>query len=186
MSDPIKNAATTAAKVVAGVGPGQLDDPTPRSEFDVRALGNHMTGFLGYGANAVRKGPDMEGEPPDFTQGDWAGTYAALVEDLAQAWAEDGAFEGEVKFGSGMMPAENAAGITLMELTVHAWDLAMATGQQYLLDPKTAQMATTIASAAGPNGRESGFFGPEVEAPDGASDFEKALAASGRDPEWSA
>jgi len=186
MTDAIKSAADAAAQVISGVTPDQLDDPTPCSEFDVRALGNHMTGFLPYTANAVRKGPDMEGEAPDFTATDWAATYRHLADDLVAAWGEEGAMEGEMKFGSGTMPAENAAGITLMELTVHAWDLARATGQTYALDPETARLAAKITSEAGPGGREGGFFGEEVTAPEGASDFEKALAISGRDPNWSA
>jgi len=145
-----------------------------------------MTGFLPYAANAIRNGPDMEGEAPDFTQGDWAATYTAMANDLVAAVGEEGSTEGEIKFGSGMMPAENALGIMLMELTVHAWDLARATGQDYQLDPATAQMSAAITSAAGPNGRDGGFFGPEVPAPEGASEFEKALAVAGRDPHWSA
>lgn len=186
MSDAIKSAADAASSVVAGVSADQLDSPTPCSEFNVRELGNHMTGFLPYAANAIRKGPAMEGEAPDFTQGDWAGTYAAMATDLATAVAEPGAAEGEVEFGAGAMPAENALGIMLMELTVHAWDLAKATGQTYELDPATAAMSAAITSQAGPGGRDGGFFGPEVAAPEGASEFEKALAISGRDPNWSA
>jgi uncharacterized protein (TIGR03086 family) len=186
MHEAIENAADVAAKIVAGVKPDQLDDPTPCSEFDVRALGNHMTGFLPYAANAFRKGPAMEGEAPDFTQGDWARAYRTMAADLVAALGEEGALEGEVEFGAGSMPAQNAAGITLMELTVHAWDLARATGQEYRLDPATAQMAAAITSEAGPGGRQGGFFGPEMPAPEGASEFEKALAISGRDPNWSA
>lgn len=88
MQDAIKNAAAAATKVVAGVSPDQLGDPTPCSDYDVRALGNHMTGFLPYSANAARKGPDMEDEAPDLTAGDWAGTYAHLADDLVASWAE--------------------------------------------------------------------------------------------------
>ncbi len=186
MQDAIASAAQAASKVIAGVSQDQLDSPTPCSEFDVRTLGNHMTGFLPYAANAFRRGPAMEGEAPDFTQQDWAAAYEAMANDLVAAISEEGAFEGEVNFGAGAMPAENAAGITLMELTVHAWDLARATGQEYQLDPTTAAMSAAITAQAGPNGREGGFFGPEVPAPDNASEFEKALAVSGRDPNWTA
>jgi len=186
MSEAIKNAAAAASKVVAGVRPDQLDGPTPCADFDVRALGNHMTGFLPYGANAVRRGPEMEGEAPDFTQSDWAATYEGLAHDLVAAWGEDGAMEGELEFGSGPMPAERAAAITLMELTVHAWDLAKATGQTHTLDPATEAMAAGVTAQAGPNGREGGFFGPEVAVSDDASDWERALGQAGRDPNWAA
>ena len=93
--------------------------------------------------------------------------------------------EGKVNFGSATVSAEDAAGTTLMELTVHAWDLAVATGQSYELDPATARLAAAITAGAGDAGRDGGFFGPEVAVPETASEFEKALAVSGRDPTWS-
>ena len=182
MQNAIQSAVAAAGKVVTGVSPDQLDGPTPCSDFDMRALGNHMTGFLPYAANAFRKGPDMEGEAPGFTQDNWSASYNAMAQDLVAAIGEDGALEGEIKFGAGTMPAAMAANITLLELTVHAWDLAKATGQEYQLDSETAGMSAAITSEAGPNGREGGFFGPEVDAPEGASEFEKALAVAGRDP----
>lgn len=184
MSEAIHHAAAAAAEVVAGVRPDQLDGPTPCAEFDVRALGNHMTGFLPYSANAARKGPALEGEPPDFTANDWAATYAAMADDLAAAWGEEGAMEGEVSFGAGVVLSERAAAFTLMELTVHAWDLAKATGQTYVLDPVTEQLAAGITAQAGPNGREGGFFGPEVSVSEEASAWHRALGQAGRDPDW--
>lgn len=71
-----------------------------------------------------------------------------------------------------------------MELTVHGWDLAKATGQKLELDPETAALAAMITTQAGDTGREFGFFGPAKQAPEGASEFDKALAASGRNPNW--
>jgi uncharacterized protein (TIGR03086 family) len=184
MPEAIKKAAEVAKQIVAGVTPEQYADPTPCADFDVHALGNHMTKFLPWGANAVRRQPEIEIDVPDIADMDWPNTFAAMVDDLVAAWHEEGAFEGEVKFGRTPMPAQNAAGISLMELTVHAWDLARATGQEYQLDSATEQMAAAVTAAAGPPGRDLGFFGPEVEAPADASDWEKALAMSGRDPGW--
>ena len=186
MPEAIKNAAEAAKQVVAGVKPEQFVDPTPCAEFDVQALGNHMTKFLPFGANAVRKQPEpaTPAEVPDIADMDWPADFATMVDDLVAAWHEAGAMEGEVKLGRSPMPAQNAAGISLMELAVHSWDLAKATGQDYQLDPMTEQMAAAVVSAAGPLGRDGGFFGPEVPAPADATEWEKALAISGRDPHW--
>jgi hypothetical protein len=38
--------------------------------------------------------------------------------------------------------------------------------------------------AMAPSGREGGWFGAEVTVPADAPAFERALAASGRDPRW--
>jgi hypothetical protein len=35
-----------------------------------------------------------------------------------------------------------------------------------------------------PSGRDGGWFGPEITVPAEAPAFERALAASGRDPRW--
>ena len=188
LSDAIKKAAAAAEQVVAGVTADQLDNPTPCSDWNVRELGNHLTGFLPYSANAARKGPEMGGadEAPDFTAGDWSGSFSHLADDLVAAWSGEGAMEGETAFGPGMMPAQSAAGITLMELTVHGWDLATATGQEIKLDPETAAMAAMVTSQAGEAARESGVFGPPVPHTPGAGPVENALADSGRNPNWTA
>ena len=55
ISEAISKAADAAKAVVAGITPDQLELATPCTEWDVRALGNHLTGFLPYSANAARK-----------------------------------------------------------------------------------------------------------------------------------
>lgn len=177
----IEKAAQAATEVVAGISPDQLEDPTPCDEWDVRALGNHLTGFLPYSANAARRGPAMEGEAPGFTANEWAATFAQFATDAAAAWAEDGALEGETEFGPGTLPAQYAAGITLMELAVHGWDLATATGQTMNLDDETAALAGQVSAQAA-NGAPEGFFGPAVTVPEGATAFDQGLGAVGRSP----
>ena len=180
MSHAIAQAATAAQAIVAGIRPDQLDLSTPCAQWDVRTLGNHLTGFLPYSANAARKGPAMEGEAPDFTGPGWAQTFQQFASDLAAAWAEEGVMDGETQFGPGTLPAEYAAGITLMELTVHGWDLATATGQTLDLDPETAALAAHVTARAAAGGQGTGLFGPPVEAPAHADAFHASLAAAGR------
>ncbi len=176
----ISKAAEAASAVVAGITPEQLELETPCAEWNVRELGNHLTGFLPYSANAARRGAAMEGEAPDFTANAWAETFKGLAADLAAAWSQDGVLEGETAFGPGMLPADYAAGITLMELTVHGWDLAKATGQQMQLDAETAELAALATAQAAEGGKDTGLFGSPVEAPGHADAFQKSLAASGR------
>ncbi len=183
MPDMISRAAGKAAALVQDIGSLDLEAPTTCSEFDQRALANHLTGFLPYSANAARKGPAMEGNAPDFA-GDpaWAANFAAMAKDTAAAWSESGALDGETAFGSGMMPAENAAGITLMELTIHAWDLARSTGRSFSTDEDIAETVAAIVSGF-VGGGPSDFFAAPVAAGDDASSLERAVATSGRDPD---
>ena len=74
--------------------------------------------------------------------------------------------------------------MALIEVVLHGWDLARATGQHHEPDP--ADVATILgflevsASAEG----TPGLFGPVVPVPDDAPAFDRALGLSGRDPGW--
>ncbi len=186
-SDMIRRAAETNGNVVAAVQPDQLDAPSPCSEWDVRDLGNHMTGFLAYSAAAARKQTPLDdtGDRPDLTGGDWGSTYRRMAAETAAAWAEAGSLEGDTHFGSGPLPARNAASITLMELVVHGWDLAAATGQSVEYDEDIVKATNQIVEGAAGQG-PSDFFAPAVEIGEGAGVMDRTLATSGRDPAWSA
>jgi uncharacterized protein (TIGR03086 family) len=74
-----------------------------------------------------------------------------------------------------------------LELVLHGWDLARATGQPFTCDPAStaAVLAFTSASAQPEQaaGRE-GPFGPVVDVPEDAPAFDRALGFAGRDPAW--
>jgi uncharacterized protein (TIGR03086 family) len=100
------------------------------------------------------------------------------------AWADPQAWEGATVFGGGEMPAAAVGSMMTAEFAVHAWDVAVATGQN--LDVPAALGETVLEGVNGiaKAGREGGWFGPEVPVPDDAPAFERALGASGRDPRW--
>lgn len=175
--------ATAAAKtgaIAANVGPEHMAAPTPCADFDVVALAAHMS-LAPLSIAAARR---TEYVPEDFDPGSWPHRFLADLADLPAAWAQPGALEGTVVFGRGEMPALQAASITLMELLLHGWDLARATGQAYAVDEELGEMVYRIVEAGRPAGTERGFFGPPIDTPDGSSRFEQALALSGRDPAW--
>lgn len=69
-----------------------------------------------------------------------------------------------------------------LELLVHTWDLAQATGQPVVFDADLAGPALETARRMAPGGRERGMLGPERPAPEGADDRARLLALFGRDP----
>jgi uncharacterized protein (TIGR03086 family) len=69
-----------------------------------------------------------------------------------------------------------------LELLVHTWDLAQATGQSVSLDPDLLRPALETARLFAPQGREAGMLGPERAVPDDADDQARLLALFGRDP----
>ena len=182
----IESAASTTGGLIEEAA-GCLDSATPCTEWDVKGLGNHMTAFLAYSAAAATKNTPMPegGEIPDFTAGDWSATYKNLADELVAAWSTPGSMEGETAFGPGMLPAQYAAGITLMELVVHGWDLAAATGQTVEFSPEVVAATKQIVEGAAADA-PADLFHPPVSVGDDASEMDRMLALSGRVPTWSA
>ena len=73
-----------------------------------------------------------------------------------------------------------------LEILVHAWDLAQATGQAAVLDPDLVRDALETARLFAPAGRAAGLIGPERAIPADADDLTRLLALFGRNPTGSA
>jgi uncharacterized protein (TIGR03086 family) len=185
----IADSAKEAARVTAGITPGQLSGVTPCPDFDTRALANHLVAYTGIGmeCRALRK-PHPEGlAERDFTaEPDWAASYAEALDRAVAAWADPAVWEGTIPTGEGAMPAQAMAGMLFLELVLHGWDLARATGQEYRANDATAALLLAVVREQAELYRQYKGFGEPVTPPAGAGDLELALALSGRDPAWSA
>jgi uncharacterized protein (TIGR03086 family) len=105
------------------------------------------------------------------------------LDALADAWADPAAYQGRTMAGPVEMNGGEAALVALDEVTVHAWDLAVATGQPYQADPAAiAACARFVDSFDAP--RDGGLFGPRVDVPASASELDRLIGATGRDPGW--
>jgi uncharacterized protein (TIGR03086 family) len=184
-------AAAAAVDVVRGIGPDELDRPTPCTELNVRALLNHLifwTGVRGYGAGL--KQPPQPGEVEqghDFTaEPSWAEAYAARAAATAEVWSDPETWTGETSLtGNGRrMPAGFVGGILLCEWLLHGWDLAVATGQKLTVDDDLAAALHEDVAGRAEMARQYGAFGPEVDVPSTAPLFDRVLGLAGRDPEW--
>jgi uncharacterized protein (TIGR03086 family) len=70
----------------------------------------------------------------------------------------------------------------LMDLLVHAWDLARATGQDETIDADEASAFLAGLEPWDAALRGSGHYGPRIPVPDDADDRAKLLAFTGRRP----
>lgn len=176
-------AAVRAVPVVAGIGDDALAASTPCADYDVKALVNHLFKVIVEFQKLAAKGASDFAETPDVVGTDprWRDRFAEEADALVAAWSAPGALEGTS--GSMEMPARTVAGMVLLDLTVHAWDLARATGQVYEAEPRVVEeLAGTVAGLA-PMARKTGVFGPSVPVGEDAPPFARLLAATGRDPE---
>ncbi len=71
------------------------------------------------------------------------------------------------------------------EMVLHGWDLAAATGQSYAVDDAAAAAALAAVEANADLFRQYKGFAEPVAVAAGASVLARALALSGRDPNWS-
>jgi uncharacterized protein (TIGR03086 family) len=83
--------------------------------------------------------------------------------------------------GRGDMTLEALVAMTgLMDLLVHTWDLARATGQDETLDREEASALLAGIEPWDAALRSSGYYGPRVPVPDDADEQTRLLAFTGR------
>ncbi|SDM40997.1 TIGR03086 family protein [Geodermatophilus siccatus] len=178
--------AAELARVVTGIRADQLGHPTPCDGTPVAGLLAHVVGLTTAFRMAAEKTP-VSGGPsasPDDLPPDWRTRIPAQLDALVEAWQRPSAWEGTAEAGGVVMPAPVAAVVTLDEVLVHGWDLAVATGQDYTADPASVAACTEFAAQAAAQGPTPGLFGPAVPVPDDAPPLDRLLGLTGRDPAW--
>ncbi len=180
-------AADRMVTVLTHLDGARLDGPTPCPDYTVGDLVDHVGGLALAFAGAARKTPVEGGPSGDASrlEDGWATRIATDLGELADAWKDPDAWQGIARAGGFEMPAEVAAVVTLNELVLHGWDLAVATGQPY--EPTDAEMAVQVemlapSAEANPDG-VPGLYGPPVSTSSGRP-FDRILALAGRDPGW--
>ncbi len=171
-----------AAVVAAGVRPEQLDDATPCTEWDVRALAMHTLGVvenIGRGVRGEALMPSPLGMP---LEADLGAQYRRVMASTLAAWrAAD--LTATVDIGAGPMPGGAAAGINLLDTATHSWDLARATGQDPALPAALAEQVLAAAQGiVSPDIRGFAGFDPEVEVGPDADATARLVAFLGRRP----
>jgi uncharacterized protein (TIGR03086 family) len=137
------HAVASTAEIVKATRADQLDAPTPCTEWDVRALLNHIVGALwlaeGLFGDQQPRHQMAPGDLPaaDLIGDDPAAAYAEAATAALAAAAGDALTRVHVTpFGE--MPGPGLAGFTTLDILVHGWDLAIATGQPADLDGRLA------------------------------------------------
>ncbi|WP_433781608.1 TIGR03086 family metal-binding protein [Actinomycetospora sp. CA-101289] len=171
------------ARVAAQVGDDDLDRPTPCGAWTVRDLLGHLLALTAHFASVARHAaPERGGPPAEVTEG-WRAVLDERLADLAVAWTEPGAWEGEGSAGGLTMPNAQLGVVALEEIVLHGWDLARSVGAGYAVRDEDVETVGGFVAGfehAGEEGR-AGLYGPVVDA-DPASELDRVLALAGRDP----
>jgi uncharacterized protein (TIGR03086 family) len=176
-------AARRASEIVHEIPPDRWVAPTPCTEWTVRDVVNHLVSEHLWAPHLLR-GETIE-SVGDRYDGDVVG------EDPVTAWdravqASTSAFENAdnempVHLSFGTVPVEEYANQMLVDLTVHAWDIARGAGLAEGLEPSTVAASLAYASLRQDAYSGSGLFAEPVAVPsDDPQD--RLLAMLGRDP----
>ena len=166
----------------------QWSAPTPCTDWDVRALVNHVVGEdrwtapMFAGATIAEVGNRFDG---DLLGADPAGSTTEAAKEAEAAVAEPGALNRTVHLSFGDTPAEEYVRQLFADHLVHAWDLAVAIGADPRLDAEAVRECAEWFAEREDLYRRAGAIGPAVDVPATAGPQERLLAAFGRDPAWS-
>jgi uncharacterized protein (TIGR03086 family) len=185
--DTLRQACAATDRIVQGVNDSQLGLPTPCTEWDVRALLNHLVGTLGLGSALLSDtAPTVEMGPgwlpaTDLLGDDPLKAYRLGVESLLAAAGGD-AFDRPHATPLGEMPGQVLGGFTTLDILVHGWDLAVATAQDAAFDDALAEDVLTFAHQAITDDTRAPRIGPEVTVPSDAPATDRLAAFLGRQP----
>jgi len=163
----------------------QWGDSTPCTEWDVRALVNHVVTeqlwapLLLDGATVEDIGDRFDGDQlGDDPVAVWASAAAAACE----AFAAPGVLRRSVELSYGRRPAQGYCQEMTMDLTVHAWDLARGIEADERLDPELVSDVLAFIEPQVEQLAGSGLFAPPVAVSDDADAQTRLLALLGRQP----
>ncbi len=162
---------------LAGVRPDQWDDPTPCTDWDVRALVEHVIDTHGRVAASVGGAAPAEDAPGASPEARWRAATERVRADLADPERATATVSG--MFGE--QPFESLVGRLLCADTLfHTWDLARATGQDEHLDPESVEVARAFLEPVDESIRRPGGFAPKIEPPPDADPQTRLLNFGGR------
>ena len=184
---------TTALDTLRGVADGatdQLDKSTPCSDWTVGQVLMHAAGDQHAWAATVGSAsmPTYNPfDPPQDSDGGVAEAVRSATDAAAQTWADVDAGADTLPTPLPPVPAlapELAAGAAALDAAVHAWDVAVATGQP---SPLTSSLAAQLRPAAEATVESlRGFaYAQPLPAVDGDDEAAALLRYLGRDPAWS-
>ena len=202
-SDPrslFAHAVVTARATVHRVRPEQLALPTPCPDYDVRTLMGHMVvvfrrlAALGNGTDPM----DLPEHVTGIADDQWPAQFLQEAHDVQAAWSDAAKLDQVMVLPWATAPGAGMLAMYTSELTVHTWDLAVATGQQPEWHAPTVEAALQTALMALPPGdREAHFaqmaidmpqiagrppFRNAVEAGNTASSLDRLIGWYGRQP----
>ena len=171
-------AVSLAGQMIGGVRPDQLDDPTPCPDLEVRSLLGHLVHVLRrVGAIGRDQNPFALPAPAPVADDAWLDAWQQAAHDVQDAWSDDAVLRRIVVLPWSQVPGAETLGGYVNEVTVHTWDLAVATGQRPAWDERVLAVALQAIQRLLPDGDRAALFAAAAQAaPPGMGDFAAPFA----------
>ncbi len=182
--DALQSALLAQWAVGREVHAGDLSRHSPCTGWSVHEVVNHSIGVTQKFTQFASGDTDHPQTPPgDLVGDDHAGALGATAEGSRSAWGSaDLSRRCFLPFGE--FPADVAAGINLVDVLAHTWDVSVATGVPLVIDEllwATAHDAAVILVGAD---RDLAHYGPAVAVSTDSPARQQFLGFLGRDPSW--
>jgi len=171
---------------VASIDAADWDKPTPDTEWNVTDLVKHVIDehrwmpplMSGHDLATAQKLVDAQAAA---STGDHAADWMNASIASLQSVGEPGALDRTVFLSRGATPANEYVVEMIFDAAIHSWDLGTALGTNpQLPDELVAFLFPVFQSMGDMSG--TGMFAKPVQVADDASDCDKLLAATGRNP----
>jgi uncharacterized protein (TIGR03086 family) len=178
-----RRALAATGAVVERIGDDQWELATPCAGWDVRFVTNHLVAGnwwaaeLATGRTIGDVGHRLDG---DVLGSDAGAAFRASAAACDAAFSAPGALDAPCAVSYGPVPGGVYLGHRFLDVVVHGWDLATATGQPGALDPDLADACWAVLEPQLEAFRAAGALGPAVDVPADADAQTRLLAAMGR------
>lgn len=183
LPDLYRRAVDQFGGFVTQVKDEQWSSSTPCTDWDVRALVNHIVNENLW-APPLLDGKTIE-EVGDRFDGDVLGddpkqTWKQASEEAIAAVSQGGALDTTVHLSFGDFPGDGYVSQVLTDHVIHAWDLARGIGANDELDTELVQFAWDYLEPQADAWRSAGALGDKVDVDESADTQTKLLAIAGR------
>jgi uncharacterized protein (TIGR03086 family) len=167
------------------VGPYDWGRPTPCSEWDVRALVNHVVGGCVRHQMLLHGAQTHEVEATravDHLGADPVAAFAAAADVVVGCFCEDGVLERIVHHAAGDRTGRELLSMRVLDSAIHSWDLARAIGAEETLDDEVVTFLLLYSSGLDLGPEQRAFAPAAADVPHDVSSQDQLLHRLGRHP----
>jgi uncharacterized protein (TIGR03086 family) len=167
------------------VGHDDWHRPTPCSEWDVRALVNHVVGANRRYQMLLHGAPSEQVEATrslDHVGDDPLASFVSTADEVVASFREDGALERIAHHVTGDRTGLELLSMRILDAAIHGWDLARAIGADETIDDDVVAFLLTYTADLDLGPQQRAFAPAEAEIPPNAAPQHQLLHRLGRHP----